>query len=137
MNMNQDEHKVRRRSIQRETIWNFLKDRKDHPTADMIYSHVRESLPHISLGTVYRNLMLLKDMGYISTIDVGDGMTHFDPNSVPHTHFTCTVCGKVMDVPSIEADPLWKNTKTLPGRVDGISILFSGKCNHCLSEVEA
>lgn len=129
----QDENKTRRRSLQRETIWNFLKDRKDHPTADVIYAHVRESLPHISLGTVYRNLTLLEEMGYVATIDVGDGVAHFDPNSKPHSHFSCTVCGSVMDVPAVEIDPLWENTSVVPGKVQGISILFSGCCNHCLS----
>ena len=66
-------------------------------------------------------------------LDVGDGVAHFDPNSKPHSHFSCTVCGSVMDVPAVEIDPLWENTSVVPGKVQGISILFSGCCNHCLS----
>ena len=43
-------------SKQRDSILEFLAARKDHPTADVVYMNVREQLPNISLGTVYRNL---------------------------------------------------------------------------------
>ena len=52
-------------SKQREMIYAFLKTRKDHPTADVVYENVRMERPNISLGTVYRNLTLLADMGQI------------------------------------------------------------------------
>ena len=45
-------------SSQRDSILEFLKTRKDHPTADVVYMNVRKSFPNISLGTVYRNLTL-------------------------------------------------------------------------------
>ncbi|MDD5940415.1 MAG: transcriptional repressor, partial [Lachnospiraceae bacterium] len=76
-------------SRQREAIWDYLKDRKDHPTADDIYIAVRKDFPNISLGTVYRNIMLMKNMGRIRTVDVGDGIIHFDPNTSEHDHFIC------------------------------------------------
>ena len=50
-------------SRQRESIKRFLMSRYDHPTADTVYLHVRKEFPRISLGTVYRNLNLLADMG--------------------------------------------------------------------------
>ena len=54
-------------SRQREAIKEFLASTKEHPTADTVYMHVREEFPRISLGTVYRNLNLLADMGEILT----------------------------------------------------------------------
>ena len=56
-------------SRQRECIKTFLMDRKDHPTADTVYMHVRQEYPNISLGTVYRNLTLLSDIGEISRLN--------------------------------------------------------------------
>ena len=50
-------------SRQRESIKNFLAGRKDHPTAETIYSSLRQEQPRISLGTVYRNLSLLTELG--------------------------------------------------------------------------
>jgi len=52
-------------SKQREAILDFLKTRKDHPTADMVYNSLRPDFPNLSLGTVYRNLALLADLGEI------------------------------------------------------------------------
>ena len=46
-------------SRQREAIIHFLKSRKDHPTAEVIYQHLKEAQPNLSLGTVYRNLTKL------------------------------------------------------------------------------
>ena len=46
-------------SRQREAIKTYLEGRTDHPTADMVYTAIREIYPNISLGTVYRNLTLL------------------------------------------------------------------------------
>ena len=57
-----------KRSIQRELIRDNLTHRTDHPTADMVYQSIREELPNISLGTVYRNLSLLTSLGKIMKI---------------------------------------------------------------------
>lgn len=59
-------------SRQREMIKDFLMTRKDHPTADIVYMNVRKQNPNISLGTVYRNLTLLADIGEIARLRVGD-----------------------------------------------------------------
>ena len=42
-------------SRQRDAIKTFLMSRKDHPTADVVYTFVKNDFPSISLGTVYRN----------------------------------------------------------------------------------
>ena len=59
-----------------------------HPTADMVYLHVKETFPNISLGTVYRNLNLLADMGEIIKIPTPDGADRFDGCTKPHYHFS-------------------------------------------------
>ena len=87
-----------KKSKQRDLIKNFLMGRKDHPTADIIYMNVRQQLPNISLGTVYRNLTLLADIGEIQRLRVGDGVDHFDADISPHYHFVCTECGNVVDL---------------------------------------
>ena len=39
-------------SRQRDAIKTFLMSRKDHPTADVVYTFVKNDFPRISLGTV-------------------------------------------------------------------------------------
>ena len=64
-------------SRQRQLIKDFLMTRKDHPTADVVYTNVRLQDPNISLGTVYRNLTQLADIGEIQRLRMGDGVDHF------------------------------------------------------------
>ena len=90
-------------SRQREAIKCFLMTRKDHPTADVGYHSLRADFPNISLGTVYRNLTLLADLGEIARLRLGDGVDHFDADTSRHYHFICSECGSVLDlhIPSI------------------------------------
>ena len=93
-----------KRSKQRECIKAFLATRTDHPTADTIYMNIRQEFPNISLGTVYRNLALLSDLGEIMKITTDGGADRFDGNATRHHHFICTKCHRVMDLdmPSID-----------------------------------
>ena len=52
--------------------------RTDHPTADTVYLNIRQAFPNISLGTVYRNLNLLSEMGEIMKITTDGGADRFD-----------------------------------------------------------
>ena len=65
-------------SRQRELIRNHLQSRCDHPTAEMIYTALKENDPKLSLGTVYRNLRLLSELGQISRLPGEDGPDRFD-----------------------------------------------------------
>ena len=122
-------------SRQREAIWNYLKDRKDHPTAESVYLAVRQDCTNISLGTVYRNLMLLKDTGMIRTVDVGDGVIHFDPNTSEHDHFICVNCGRVIDIEGGDTEAIKAEAaKNFAGRIQGYSAYFSGLCPDCARE---
>ncbi len=119
-------------SRQREAIKAYLMERRDHPTAEMVYMSVRETNPKISLGTVYRNLSLLVSLGEIQKICCGDGVERYDANVAPHYHYHCTSCGRVMDVPMEQAP----STQVLlgedfPEEVEGYTVLFHGTCRDC------
>ena len=82
-----------KRSKQRDAILSFLATRYDHPTAETVYLNIKEEFPNISLGTVYRNLNLLSEIGEIQKISSGVGPDRFDGNPAPHYHFLCKKCG--------------------------------------------
>ncbi len=119
-------------SRQREVIKEFLKTRKDHPTADVVYTNVREQYPNISLGTVYRNLTLLADIGEIQRLRVGDGIDHFDADVSPHYHFVCTECGSVIDLEMDSIDNIIDiASKNFDGMITGHVTHFYGICGDC------
>lgn len=119
-------------SRQREMIKDFLMTRKDHPTADVVYMNVRQSNPNISLGTVYRNLTLLADLGEIQRLRVGDGIDHFDADTSPHYHFICNNCGAVIDLEMESIDSIMDiANKKFDGCIQGHFTYFYGMCPHC------
>ncbi len=87
-----------RMTRQREIVLDELSRTREHPKADEIYHQVRKRLPHISFGTVYRNLRLLKELGLVRELSFGKNFSRFEASIDNHQHFTCTHCGKVMDI---------------------------------------
>ncbi len=119
-------------SKQRDMIMSFLMGRKDHPTADTVYMNVRKLNPSISLGTVYRNLTLLADMGEIKRLRVGDGVDHFDADTSPHYHFVCTECGSVMDLKMESIESITDIAGAdFNGTIAGHVTYFYGTCGNC------
>lgn len=122
-------------SRQRESIQNFLANRYDHPTAETVYQNIREEFPNISLGTVYRNLNLLAEIGEIQKISTGAGPDRFDGNMHPHYHFICNHCGCVMDlsVSGLEHINILAS-QDFGGAVEGHVAYFYGKCPACAED---
>lgn len=119
-------------SRQRDMIKDFLMTRKDHPTADVVYMNVRQLNPNISLGTVYRNLTLLADIGEIARLRVGDGVDHFDADTSPHYHFICSKCGSVIDLQMDNIDHILETAgANFDGQIAGHVTYFYGTCSDC------
>ena len=124
-------------SRQRESIKACLMSRKDHPTADALYTSIREQFPNISLGTIYRNLNLLSDIGEITRLTTGDGCDHYDFNTAPHNHFVCTRCHSVLDLEMDSIDDIINVArKNFPGRIDRHCTYFYGICADCMEDSE-
>lgn len=122
-------------SSQRASIKEYLAQTHDHPTADTVYLHVREEYPNISLGTVYRNLNLLADMGEALKITTANGGDRFDGRTDPHYHVICNCCGNIYDLelPSSHIDEINQLANSrFDGHIESHSILFNGICPHCM-----
>ena len=124
-------------SRQRESIKHYLMTTKEHPTADTVYMHVKKEFPNISLGTVYRNLNLLTDIGEAIKISTPDGGDRFDGRIEPHNHFLCEECGRLLDLDldmkSIEEVNCLAG-KNFNGAITSSSTLFFGKCGDCIKK---
>ena len=118
-------------SRQREAILNELRSRRDHPTADMVYEAVKKDFPTISLGTVYRNLSLLADLGEILELSEGDGPKHYDGFTYDHDHFVCTSFGRIIDIDSSDGQSLMPKAKGI-GKVEARVITYKGLCEACV-----
>ncbi len=86
----------RGRSRQGKVILEELRKLTTHPRSDELYVLVRECLPRVSLGTVYRNLGQLSREGLALEIFCGD-FVRYDGNVASHDHLLCRSCRRVWD----------------------------------------
>lgn len=88
-----------RTTRQRRIILEELRKLRSHPSADEVYDVVRKRLPRISLGTVYRNLEILSELGEIQKLELSGTLKRFDWNTSKHYHIRCINCDRVDDAP--------------------------------------
>ena len=121
-----------RMTNQRRIILEELRKVDTHPTVDELYTIVKARMPHISLGTVYRNLDLLAEMGEVLKIDSAGNMRRFDGRIEPHRHVRCHVCGRVADVFTDGKDEPAIDTLRVPGfRITTVRVEYDGVCEEC------
>ena len=122
----------RKVTAQRQCIFRALEGDETHPSAEAVHALASREMETISLKTVYQTLYDLAELGEIATLDVGTGMTRFDPNvDHPHHHLVCRGCGSVRDL--VAAFPALRVPKgaDLGFEVDSPEIVFRGLCPEC------
>ena len=121
--------KAVRYSKKRSAVYDVLCSTTSHPTAEWIYSRVKELYPDISLGTVYRNLAMFKADGRAVCVSVVDGQERYDANTRPHSHFVCRRCNAVLDVFDDESAPASEHCDC--GVVESCEVIYRGVCSRC------
>jgi Fur family transcriptional regulator, ferric uptake regulator len=84
---------------QRLMILSSIEGSHDHISAEEIYAEVTAKYPHVNISTVYRTLELLKRLGMVYEIDLGEGRIRYHAEeSGHHHHLVCQDCGRVIDI---------------------------------------
>lgn len=122
-----------RMTHQRQLIMRVLEDSREHLDAENIFDLVRQQDPRISLATVYRTLALFKELGLVNEHKLGEDHSHFETaQEVPHYHFTCLKCRKIIEfnVPELEETviPLLESQGL---QITEIHLIISGTCAEC------
>lgn len=124
-----------RRTKQREVILEVLRGTKSHPTADWVYQEVRKEMPHVSLGTIYRNLKTLSEHGEIQELAFGSTHSRFDANADGHYHFVCENCGTIEDLDMPIMPELEEELKKYGDfKVSSHRLEFYGLCAECAQD---
>lgn len=124
--------KKMRMTKQKRVILEVLKSTTSHPTAEWVYEQAKKQIPDISLGTVYRNLNVLRDMGEIRELNYGSSQSRFDGRQLNHYHFVCNNCYKIYDIDILvkkEMDQLV--AKETGHNVQHHRLEFYGICKKC------
>ena len=123
---------MKRNTIQRSLVFEAVNKLQCHATADEIYETIVTEHPNVSRATVYRNLKLLSETGYIRKIEIPGGADRFNHMCHDHCHVKCEKCGRVFDVDMEYITGIEKNIKDDRGfKFTGYDILFRGVCPDC------
>ncbi len=121
---------------QRMAIFGMLCETTSHPTAEQVWDAIREQFPAVSFNTVYTTLNALEKCGLIQRLHIGENAAHYDAKQVPHVHFTCKCCAKVVDFEDcshLEMQSLLAKLAEHEGcRVDKVELNVYGMCLECV-----
>ena len=124
--------KIQRNTPQRRIILEELRNVSSHPTAVELYELVRQRMPKISLGTVYRNLDLLAQQGTIQKHALGGAEARFDGHPNRHYHVRCDRCGRMDDLDGMHEDLVGEQPAQASGyRILGYRLELIGICPDC------
>ena len=128
-------HKI---TPQRLAIVRILASSEGHPSVETIYAQLTGEFPTMSLATVYRNIVLIKELGEVLELGFPDGSNRYDGNRpTPHPHVICIRCRKIVDPDLDSLDEMKKEVaaetqfKIVNHRLD-----FFGICSDCMAAVD-
>ena len=119
-----------RNTKQRSLVLDIINSSYNHPTAYMVHQECIKVMPNISLGTVYRNLNALVNLGEVQRLELPNQMTRYD-KILCHDHFICINCGNVYDLKrsNISYDEVIDGN-----RIYACKISYEGICCDCLEK---
>jgi Fur family transcriptional regulator, peroxide stress response regulator len=113
---------------QRQHVYNVLLETRDHPTADQVFMRAKQTMPDISMATVYNCLDALVKSGVVRQVSLDRAATRYCPNMTEHCHFHCTDCGRIFDI-DLNDKPTVPEARLPRGfKPDQIEISMRGHC---------
>jgi Fur family peroxide stress response transcriptional regulator len=121
---------------QRLAVYRCLLEDDSHPDAERVFERVRRRVPTISLGTVYKALDMLKDLGAVAEVDAPRSATRYEAVIEPHHHLICESCGRILDLHAPEYSALRPEAPVEGFEVKACSVQFHGLCRACARRVK-
>lgn len=83
---------------QRMAVLRVLSEDAGHPTVEQVYERVRVDYPTTSLATIYKTIDMLKGIGEVLEMSVGESHRYDGRDPRPHPHLICERCGIIIDL---------------------------------------
>ena len=129
-----------RMTSQRRLILDTLSKMESHPTAEEVYTVVRQQDSSLHLSTVYRTLRWLETEGLIQSRQFGAGLRQerFDPIlDGEHYHFYCQSCHQVIEFNTLLVNAIKAQFELHSGaEVDYGTVILYGRCAECRETLE-
>lgn len=117
---------------QRQVIYREMLRMGGHPSPEAVHERVREHIPSISLGTVYKNLKTFLENGLLREVSLHHGTQRLEANLESHHHLVCMRCKAIFDLPELEVNGVQIHRSLPRGfRIERVSVEVHGICAAC------
>lgn len=124
-----------RMTPQRLSVLDIVAGRSGHIRADEVWNQAKAQHPYVDLATIYRTLQLLKRIGVVTEVVIGNKL-HFElaDQHNRHNHMVCSDCDAVQ---TLSPDYLAEFSRRLEQEFgftpDLDNLTIGGKCAKCHS----
>ena len=125
-----------RPSVQRLIIMDYLLLHHTHPTVDEVHKDLGRKFPTLSKTTVYNTLRLFSECKAAQMITIDEHRVCYDGVTVPHAHFYCRRCGRIIDMDGICMPQLPIGESVGGNTVDEVQLYYKGICAKCSATKE-
>ncbi len=122
-----------RMTPQRLSVLDIVAGRSGHVGADEVWNRVKMQHPYVDLATVYRTLQLLKRVGVVTEVVIGNKL-HFELTDQlnRHHHMVCSHCDAVQTLSPAYLDELSQRLQLEFGFTPDLeNFTIGGTCDKC------
>jgi len=116
---------------QRLAIIDILSCDRSHPGARTVFLKARESIPDISMSTVYYTLNLLKEEGLIKELEFYEQENRYESNMTDHVDLICAECGKIENFGGDISPPKFSIEASTGFKAHKMRFEYYGLCKEC------
>jgi Fur family transcriptional regulator, ferric uptake regulator len=104
-------------------------------TAQEVFDQLRSEGRRVGIASIYRTLEQLTRDGFVQRIDIGAGISRFEPihkSGEHHHHLVCDDCGKVEAFADDELERTLQEVERRTGySIAGHDVVLRGACKDC------
>ena len=105
-----------------------------HLSAETILERVRAEMPGVSLGTIYRTLDILREIGLVQIFTFGGIAARYEATLEKHHHLLCSSCRSLVNVRAESLADIAHSVADAEGYTDiDFSLTVVGRCPSCAS----
>ncbi len=122
-----------RLTMQRQIVWDTLRQAKKHLSADDLLGQIRKQYPRFNVATVYRSLEVLEELRLIKETRIGDrGYYELAEEGTDHYHLVCDQCGSTLHIEGDHLVPVLHHITEEHGFVvSSADLVVHGRCARC------
>jgi len=104
-----------------------------HCSVDEISALVDSKLPNLSLATIYKNVLTMRDLNILVEVPIAGNKSKYEIKKMEHIHLICEECGRVEDeiLESIPQESLYAIAQRDSFTLKRSQINLYGLCQDC------